>query len=63
MKHTIGNIDIESKDFGVTYRISFNKPNYTYQNLTIEQLEELWQELLAICHNYRRGDQIEKVNN
>lgn len=31
--------------------------------ITIEEAEELWQDLLAICHNYRRGDIIERVNN
>jgi hypothetical protein len=63
MKQTIGNIDIEWNGLEPKYKMSFNKPNYTYQYLTIEELEAFWQELLAICHNYRRDEQIIKVSN
>lgn len=61
MKRSVANIEIELKDDKV--KISFNKSNYTYQFLTIEEVEELWEALLAICHSYRRGDIIERVNN
>lgn len=61
MKRIVANIEIELKDDKV--KISFNKPNYTYQFLTIEQVEELWETLMTMCGEYRRGDIIEKVNN
>lgn len=63
MKQSFGNIDIERNGLDPQYKLSFNKPNYTYQFLTIEEMEELWQGLLAICHSYRRDEQIERVNN
>lgn len=36
-----------------------DKPIY----LTVEEAEQLWQDLLNICHEYRRQEQIAKVNN
>jgi hypothetical protein len=61
VKQSVANIDIELKDN--KFKVSFNKPNYTYQFLTIEEAEELWQRLMQVCGEYRRGDIIEKVNN
>jgi hypothetical protein len=31
--------------------------------LDINEAEELWQRLMQVCGDYRRGDIIEKVNN
>jgi hypothetical protein len=61
VKQSVANIDIELKDD--KFKVSFNKPNYTYQFLTIDEVEELWEALMTICGDYRRGDIIEKVNN
>ncbi len=61
MKTTVANIDIEIKDD--EFKISFNKPNYTYQYLTIDEAEEVWQTLMTICGEYRRNGVIERINN
>lgn len=61
MKQSVANIDIELKDD--KFKVSFNKPNYTYQFLTIDEVEELWEALMTICGDYRRNSIIEQVNN
>lgn len=36
---------------------------YHVNTLTIEKAEQLWQELMNLCHEYRRQEQIKMVNN
>ncbi len=54
-------ITLEIRD-GQIY-MAFNKPNYTYQFLTMEEGEEIWQKLLDLTYELRKAETIRKVAN